>query len=292
MQYNHYQLRTINTLKKIYKGCGVELESEHIDISLFDEFKRLYQHNRHSTKTIIKNRKPKTFLKLYEYLKQCDSILNRKAVTVNKYKILYGDKWEEKWEEYRQKQAHSNTFEYKKNKGIIKTQKEFDEYNKSRAVTLKNCIKRHGEQKGKKIWNDYCQRQAFTNSKEYLGDDEYKRINFLKGHSLESYIFKYGDELGRIKYENYMEKHKGSGYSKVSQELFSELSKCELFKNTQHYYYQKNKEYGLYDDKYKKYRKYDFVCLHYNICIEFNGDDYHGNPNIYKPGDRLKGRGR
>ncbi len=60
----------------------------------------------------------------------------------------------------------------------------FEEYNKSRSVTLDNLTKRHGFEKGEKIWNEYCERQKFTTSLEYFKQ-------------------KYGEEKGIEKYNNF-----------------------------------------------------------------------------------------
>jgi len=57
-----------------------------------------------------------------------------------------------KWENYCNNQSLSNKFEYKKEK-YGWTEEEFDKYNKSRSVTLKNLIKKNGEKNGLKIWN-------------------------------------------------------------------------------------------------------------------------------------------
>ena len=60
----------------------------------------------------------------------------------------------EKWNNYCNFQAEKNTKSYKmKHKGM--TSEEIDEYNKSRAVTKENLIKKHGEDEGLKIWKRY-----------------------------------------------------------------------------------------------------------------------------------------
>ena len=57
------------------------------------------------------------------------------------------------------------------------------------------------------------------------------------------------------------------------------------------YYAKHNKEFGKYDLVNKRYYKYDFVIPELQICIEYNGDHYHGNPHLYQTGDKLKMRG-
>ena len=63
---------------------------------------------------------------------------------VSKYGIEEGKK---RWDNYRKKQSETNTFEYKQ-KVYGWTKEQFDEYNKSRAVTLKNLIKKYGKEEG------------------------------------------------------------------------------------------------------------------------------------------------
>ena len=82
------------------------------------------------------------------------------------------------------------------------TSEEIDEYNKSRAVTRENLIKKHGEEEGLKIWKRYCDKQKYTTSLEYFiekygkekGEEKYYRQNFLKGHNLDSYKVRYGED--------------------------------------------------------------------------------------------------
>lgn len=179
---------------------------------------------------------------------------------IKKWGIEIGKK---KWEEYRNKQSITNTFEYKRDKyGWTKDQ--FDDYNKSRSVTLENLIKRHGEEPGLIIWKKYCDRQKYTTSVEY-------------------FIEKHGFETGRLLYENFCKKRLfGVGYSIVSKCLFDSLKKRLNSNYTTYYaeneYYFSSKEFGYY--------LVDFFIKELNIGIEFNGDIWHANPNKYKPNDK------
>lgn len=207
------------------------------------------------------------------------------AMTKNKMVELYGEKiGTEKWENYRKKQAYSNSKEYK---GM--SEKEFKEYNLSRAVTLENMIKKYGEEEGKKKFDDYCQKQSYTNSLEYFiekygeeGKEKWEKYNFLKGHSLGSYTERLGKEEGFKKYSEYCENIKSFHYyfSKVASDLFEkienelQLEKC--------YYAPKTKEFGLWCKELNSYVFYDFVIPDWKLCIEFNGNCFHANPKIYK----------
>ena len=119
----------------------------------------------------------------------------KKANTQESMVKKYGDKEGNiKWKNYCEKQAFSNTFEYKREKHGM-SREEFDEFNSSRSSTLDNFIKRHGEKDGSMRWKEYCDRQAYTNTKEYLGE-RYEEINKKKAITLHNMIVLYGEELG------------------------------------------------------------------------------------------------
>lgn len=133
--------------------------------------------------------------------------LHKRGVTLERCVLMYGLKrGTEKFNEYREKQAHSNSQEYKN-----MSDEEFKEYNKSRAVTLENQIKKYGIEEGTKRFEEYRLRQSYTNSLDYFiekygpidGSVNYKRTVFTMGHSIDSYEFRYGEE-GLEKFELYM----------------------------------------------------------------------------------------
>lgn len=171
----------------------------------------------------------------------------------------------EKWKNYCKKQAETNTFEYKRKKyGMTKS--DFRKYNASRSSTLNNFIKRHGEELGQQKWDEYCKRQSYTKSKEYIiqtyGEDEYKRIqnNRLRGSIIS------------INSQNF------NDYSKISQDFFRELDDI-LGNKYKTYYKTKNDEYCI-------SAQYNFYFLDYyikdlKVAIEFDGDYWHANPNKY-----------
>jgi hypothetical protein len=178
------------------------------------------------------------------------------------------EKWgevegKERWKNYCEKQSISNTFEFKRDKWGW-TREQFDEYNKSRSVTLPNLISRWGEEKGLEIWLNYCDRQRYTTTLEY-------------------FIEEYGEEIGSQKYNEFSNKRifKG-GFSEMSQKLFIELDKHLSKFGT--YYATKNGEKSFLrkigDRSFEYYLDYWIEDL--NIGIEFNGDKWHANPSIYE----------
>jgi len=207
----------------------------------------------------------------------------RYGLTLEKCIIRHGkEKGERIWKEYCEKQAFSNTFEYKNQKYNMNIE-EFNEYNKSRSVTLENLIKRHGEEKGKQIWENYCKRQKYAgNEKEYFieifgeidGEEKWKKLNLKKVNSLENFKKRYGEEKGILKFEEYMSNKKMKNYSKISQELFWKIYKS-ISNKENIYFYELNKEFGKLNINNGRYYYYDFVNTHSKKIIEFNGNCFH-----------------
>jgi hypothetical protein len=189
------------------------------------------------------------------------------AVTLENLMKKYGENnGKLRWVKYRNLQAVTNTFEYKKEKyGWNKS--DFDKFNRSRAITEENLINRHGESEGKLIFDEYCKKQV-TN-----------------GKTPEWFIEKHGEIKGNQIYKLMsINKAKGTSspgcVSKVSQEFFDRLDHYfnNLF-NTR--YSKKNKESIFYIDEIKKTYSVDYYIEELNLAIEFNGDYYHANPNKY-----------
>ena len=200
---------------------------------------------------------------------------------IEKYGEVEGKK---KWDEYCYKQTISNQYEYKKEK-YGWTPEQYEEYNKSRAVTLENLIKRHGEKKGKKMWEEYCKKQSETKSWNYMvekyGEEKAKSINESKSQSLSAVIKRYGEKEGTEKYLNMVDQ-RSQFYSNISQEFFNELDKYLAPKYKTHYA-TKNREYGV--NLKDRYVFLDYFIEDLNLCIEFNGTSFHGDPRVYKKND-------
>lgn len=210
-----------------------------------------------------------------------------KAVTKENLIKRYGEEEGlKRWESYCERQSKTNTFEYKKEK-YGWTKEQFDEYNASRAVTKENLIKRHGKEEGLKKWDAYIERQKETKSFEYMcgkyGKDKAVEINGMKALTLDNFVRKYGEEVGKIKYDEYI-KINNDFYSNISQDLFNKIDIIFAMKGYKTYYATKNTEYTV---PYKK----SCICLDYYIeelktCIEFNGTVFHADPRYYKEDDR------
>lgn len=214
------------------------------------------------------------FIKKYgeeEGSRRWDSYCKNLALTEEKFINMYGE--EEglrRWDDYRKKQSITNTFEYKQEK-YGWTKEQFDEFNKSRAVTIENMVKKYGEEEGVKKFNDYCDRQRYTNTREY----------FIKEH---------GEEKGNEKWLNFVNARMDIGaYSLSSQRLFDELisKNSDMFNGHEIYYATHNNEYEIITSDKKMYYL-DFYDKTLNICIEFNGEAFHPNPIKYTETDIFK----
>lgn len=214
-----------------------------------------------------------------------DDVYNEKrsnyAMTLEKMIDKYGEEeGNRRWKSYCDKQSETNTFEYKQ-RVYGWNEKQFKEFNKSRAVTLKNLIKKHGEEEGKQIWDSYIEQQKNTKSWDYMvethGLEKAREINKRKGLTLENFILKYGEEEGKKKWLTFSI-NKSNGVSEISQVLFNNLDKYLGSKYTT-YYHNKNNEYFVHGENQVYFLDYYIKDL--NICIEYNGGCFHGDTRLY-----------
>lgn len=221
-----------------------------------------------------------------------------KGVTLRRMVTFYGkESGSKKWDEYCKRQSVTNTFEYKTSVHGM-TRKEFDEYNRARASTLDNFVKRHGAEVGAVLWGEYCKRQAVAGiSLDYFiektgseeeGRKEYDRVKGSKSHTLENYQKRFGNERALEKLIEYYERKSCKFVSKVSQKLFWALYERlpEDLKRTV-YFGELNKEFGKWNQISGSFNYYDFVISGLKYCVEFNGDYYHANPTNYQTGDEI-----
>ena len=191
----------------------------------------------------------------------------------------------QKWNEYKRKQSVTNTFECKKKK-FNWNKEQFDEFNKSRAVTLKNLQNKYGKELGEIYFNDYVEKQKLTKSHEYMinkyGEEKTKAINQSKGQTLSNYIKRLGKIEGLKQYEIMLSHHKNY-FSKISQKFFDEIDKYISQKYTT-YYATKNHEYGV-NLHNNDYIRLDYFILELNLCIEFNGTYFHADPRFFNEND-------
>ena len=203
-----------------------------------------------------------------------------KEILILKYGEVDGAR---RWKQYCDKQAYTNTFEYKKEKHGM-TREEFDIYNKSRSVTLDTMIYRHGDVDGPRLYKEYTNKQAYAGCaleyfvEKYGKDDgtlKYQELNKKKTHSVDSYIDKYGDD-GERKYIDYVTSRTPLNYSISSQIVCNSIRELVGF-DVKQYYATLNKEFCLYDNHLKKAYFYDYACVPAKVIMEYNGDFFHVN---------------
>jgi hypothetical protein len=225
------------------------------------------------------------------YRKLCDNCINLSKFPSNiEYWIYHGFKKEESLEKVKEFQIsqckkvkkHSNdaTLEYWSKKGYFGEEAKLKIKNRQSTFTLKKCIEKYGEIEGILRWKN--RQILWQKTLQSKSPEEKKRINQLKGITLENMIRKYGEIDGTEKYNDWKISLSGRGksISTISQELFFKI--LEKIKDKENVKFGKhNKEFLIKHNK--KIFYYDFKYK--NNIIEFNGDLFHANPNIFKEED-------
>ena len=185
-----------------------------------------------------------------------DEIAKKTTLTLENFIKKYGEEdGLKRWNEYRERQAYSNSFEFK-NKKHGWSKDEYDLFNKSRAVTLDNLVKKYGQKIAEEKFNDYCERQAYTCSIDY----------FTKT---------YGEDEGNRKYNNfaktraYVATANTLGVSKVEYDVLNELK--NICPEIEHQF--------IIDGCY--FGPYDFGSNEHKKVIEFYGSYWHCDPRVY-----------
>lgn len=200
-----------------------------------------------------------------------------------------------RWDQYRSKQAESNSFEYKKEKHGW-TKEQFDEFNSSRASTLLKMIERHGEDQGTVKWMSYCERQAYTNSKQYFidrygiddGTRKFLKLNKEKGNSNNPIFI--SQQLG-ISVDEAVQLilNRSSSFGKLFGSNLEQEFTAMLVDKTGHLEYTTfTRPYGRWSNLLESYVIYDIK--HNDCIIEFNGDYWHANPAIYADSAIIRGK--
>lgn len=198
----------------------------------------------------------------------------------------YGERLGEiKFKEVQTFQALTNSKEYK---GM--TDEEFKRYNNSRAITLENMIKKYGKEEGTRVFNEYREKQRYKKSKQrYIdeyGEEQglkiFKEINKKKVQNLENFQRKYGEEEGLRRYKSFVESHQ-KGFSNIASNLFAQIESLMNNYRVSFLYLPKNSELLL--ENKSRFYKYDFCIPELKFIIEFNGDIFHGNPQLFNESD-------
>jgi len=186
------------------------------------------------------------------------------SLTKERFIFNYGEEEGiKRWERYCNKQAETNTFEYKQKVYGI-TEKEFKQYNSSRAVTLENLIARHGKEKGTQIFESYREKQRTA------------------GISLEYFQNKLGEKEGEEFFKE-LNKKKGTALLKFHgkrKDLVSD-SEEEFIKKVESLLTEEEKKCGERGHRIWRW-SYDYINPLLSLCIEYNGIAFHMKPSLYK----------
>lgn len=189
----------------------------------------------------------------------------------------------------------------KKQKYKVSKQRYIDEYGEELGneicrkvkdnTSLSSFIKRYGKEEGLARYSKYLevQQETYEQKAKRLYPDsweeklqEYKnnRINF----DINTWIRKYGEKEGRKKYHDTIvkgAKPKRQSVSKISIELFDSIKK--VLPDLENYG-KKEKVIRCTPDEVKKYARYYIKadCEYNKKIIEFNGDSFHANPNLFE----------
>jgi len=117
-----------------------------------------------------------------------------------------------------------------------------------------------------------------------------KKISEIQSRfSLTTCLEKWGEKDGILVFQKRQEKWQKSlvdngniksGYSEISQVLFRDILKYYNINDISYiFFWTKNREFSLKSDK--SILLYDFTDIRLKKIIEYNGDQYHANPNIY-----------
>ena len=101
-----------------------------------------------------------------------------------------------------------------------------------RGITKYRLFLQYGKKLGLEKWGNYCNLQAYTNSREYkrMNKEEFKNYNKSRAVTLELLIKRHGEELGTKKWDEYIQRQK---YTKSKQRYIDEFGEEEgtkLFK--------------------------------------------------------------
>lgn len=189
--------------------------------------------------------------------------------------------------------------------GEVEGKIRYDKLNKKRSMARigkpgPNKGKRHSEEhkqllRERSLNSDYTKSVRGKPFDEIRGPDARKKLSEkMKGtFTLRWFISRYGDNEGRQKYEerskqvsekSYFKiynKTNKNNYSNKSQELFWHLYNEIPLLGTTTYFAELNHEYSCGLSR----CCFDFVILDSRKVIEFNGDKFHANPQLYSEHD-------
>jgi hypothetical protein len=225
-----------------------------------------------------------------------DDLAKKTAVTEENLIKKYGEEEGiQRFKEYKEKQAYTNSLEYKAEKnGWTKSQ--FDEYNQSRACTLENLIERHGEEVGVAKWDDYIERQRYTTTIEYFkekygaeGEEKWNEFCRERGKSSSIEFIQKKYNVTKEEAETLLAGRYRNRYtSQMEMDFVDDIQKCV---GDIKYTAQTN-QFCIWSYELDAPVFYDVVDSDKMKVIEFNGDYWHQNPKKYSADSKISQSGK
>lgn len=209
------------------------------------------------------------------------------------FKEKYGNEWEEEHKKKHQKTA--GTLEnFIRRHGDHKGKEKYKEFcKKCDNKSLKYFIQRFGEERGRNEYEKSCNIQQKTSPRGifYWIEKGYSEIEAKKlkkdfnsrGSNINYLKKKYGNEEGEKRYYESMKRRIQSNniFSKTSKQCFEKIINILCIDKNSCYFAEN--EYFISSKNY--FFSVDFYNKDLNLWIEFNGDFWHANPEIYKKDD-------
>jgi len=232
----------------------------------------------------------KQYMQSYPGAKVVDDDLGKKT-TINLANLVkkYGqEEGQQRWKAYKEKQAETNSFEYKKKKYGWSEEK-FREYNLSRSITPETMIKKYGLEEGLRRFDSYCEKQRYTKSKEYVvgkyGEAKWEEIQSKKAAPHDPRIISMQENISvEQAVAKIAARNKTAYVSDLERQFVADLE--VILGPLSHT--NNNSPFGKWDHERNRYVVYDIK--HGNCIIEFNGDYWHANPLIYSADDHIRGK--
>lgn len=180
------------------------------------------------------------------------------------------------------------------------------------GVTFENMVAAHGEEEGKKKYDNYCAKQAETNTFEYkakkfgMSKNEFDTYNASRAVTIENLIANHGEDEGIAIWENYREQQRYTTTVEYFIEKYGEIDGAKRYESfcrgrnfnggssitstVENAFYKSLQEHIEIDQQIDLgsayFRPFDFGSYENKKLIEFYGSYWHADPKTFKETDR------
>jgi hypothetical protein len=162
------------------------------------------------------------------------------------------------------------------------TDEEIKRRNKQQGHSLEKFILAYGVDVGQEKWSVYRKKRSnAVKNLTYLlkfSQERLDKINAARNRTLAYYVNKFGDTDGLSKFTK---ANSFSKVSKVSIKCFDAFTSLLYTANIVDDFLTNTDELSIFDSQQNKFLYYDFCSKKYKIIVEFHGDIFHGNPDVY-----------